>query len=76
MQAKKRVTVYFQEQDLIDFKSACKKNDVTMAAKLLDMAKAYTKKECKAWKTQGKDVSTNAGAEGLAKPTVRALNAD
>jgi hypothetical protein len=44
---KKRVTVYFQDESLIAFRAACKKNDVTMAAKLLKMAKAYTKKESK-----------------------------
>ena len=47
MEAKKLVSVYFKPKDHLDFKAACKKNDVSMAAKLLDMAKAFTKKECK-----------------------------
>ena len=41
------VTTYFKPEDHEAFKKACKKNDVTMAAKLLEQAKAYTKKECK-----------------------------
>ncbi len=44
---KKQVTVYFQESDRDNFALACQKNDVTMSAKLLEMAKAYTKRECK-----------------------------
>jgi len=45
MEARKKVTVYFQPKDHEDFKAACKKNDVTMAAKLLQQAKSFTKKE-------------------------------
>jgi len=45
MSKKIGVTVYFQPVDHEAFKKACKKNDVTMAAKLLEQAKAYTKKE-------------------------------
>ena len=38
-----QVTVYFSQEDHMAFKAACKKNDVTMASKLLDQAKSYTK---------------------------------
>jgi len=41
------VTVYFKQKDHEAFKKVCKDNDVTMAAKLLEKAKAYTKKESK-----------------------------
>ena len=47
MQNKIKVTVYFQEADHLAFKAACKKNDLTMAAKLLDHAKSFTKRESK-----------------------------
>lgn len=40
----KKVTVYFKPQQHEDFKQACRDNDVTMAAKLLEMAKGYTKR--------------------------------
>jgi hypothetical protein len=44
---KKGVTVYFQQEDLKEFKLLCKKNDVTMAAKLLEQAKSFIKRESK-----------------------------
>ena len=45
MSNKKLVSVYFKPEDHAAFKVACKKNDVSMAAKLLEQAKEYTKKE-------------------------------
>ena len=45
MEKKIGVTVYFKKKDHESFKAACKSNDVTMAAKLLEQAKLYIKKE-------------------------------
>ena len=47
MSDKKLVSVYFKPEDHAAFKKACKKNDVSMAAKLLEQAKLFTKKENK-----------------------------
>jgi len=47
MEKKKLVSVYFKPADHTAFKAACTNNDVSMAAKLLDMAKSFTKKESK-----------------------------
>ena len=47
MKDKKIVSTYFKQKDHKGFKEACESNDVSMAAKLLELAKAFTKKESK-----------------------------